>query len=121
MAVQTRDLGTRSEGFVLLTKVSAKGEKSYLDKLSDAVEGISSELRDISLSIHDNPELQYKEFHAHRVLTEYLSRQDGWNVTPSAYGIDTAFVAVFDSGKAGPVVSYNAEYGGSCSIVLSQR
>lgn len=32
-------------------------------------------------------------------------------MTPSAYDIPTAFVAVFDSGRRGPVVSFNAEYG----------
>ena len=83
----------------------------FLDDISDHVESLSSNLRNISLSIHDNPELQFKEFHAHKVLTEYLSKQDGWEVTSSAYGIETAFVAVYDSGKKGPVVSFNAEYG----------
>lgn len=83
----------------------------YLDDVSSHIESLSEELRQISLSIHDHPELQYKEFHAHRVLTEYLSTQAGWEVTPSAYNIETAFVAVFDTGREGPVVSFNAEYG----------
>jgi hypothetical protein len=43
-------------------------------------------------------------------LTTFLRAQKQWQVTPSAYGIETAFVAVFDSGRAGPVVSFNAEY-----------
>ena len=75
------------------------------------VDNLSADLRTISLEIHDNPELQYKEFHAHKVVTEYLARQPGWTVTPSAYGIATAFVAVFDSTREGAVVSFNAEYG----------
>ena len=83
----------------------------FFDAICRHVEGLNDELRRISISIHDNPELQYKEFHAHRVLTEYLATQDGWEVTPSAYGIATAFVAVYDSGRKGPVVSFNAEYG----------
>lgn len=86
-------------------------QPDYLDSISKYIEDISYELREISLSIHDTPELQYKEYHAHKVLTEYLKGQDGWKVTPSAYGIDTAFVASFDSGKSGPTVSFNAEYG----------
>ena len=85
--------------------------KDYLDDISNYVEDLSDDLRHLSLSIHGKPELQYKEYHAHRVLTDYLKKQDGWEVTPSAYDIETAFVAVFDSGKTGPVVSFNAEYG----------
>lgn len=82
-----------------------------LDDISSHIEAISDDLRRISLSIHDCPELQYKEFHVHKVLTEYLIGQHGWKVTPSACGIETAFVAVFDTGRKGPVVSFNAEYG----------
>ena len=69
------------------------------------VDSIHDELRTISLEIHDHPELQYKEFHAHEVLTKYMSSKSGWKVTPSAYDIKTAFVAVYDSGKKGPVAS----------------
>lgn len=82
-----------------------------LDAISKTIEDLSSDLRRISLSIHDNPELQFKEYHAHKVLTSYLREQSGWDVTPSAYGIETAFVAVYDTGREGPVVSFNAEYG----------
>ncbi|TKA30536.1 hypothetical protein B0A54_15830 [Friedmanniomyces endolithicus] len=82
----------------------------YFTAICAEVDNLSADLRTISLEIHDNPELQYKEFHAHKVLTEYLARKLGWTVTPSAYGIATAFVAVFDSGRKGAVVSFNAEY-----------
>jgi metal-dependent amidase/aminoacylase/carboxypeptidase family protein len=84
--------------------------KDYLKVIDEHIESLNDDLRHISLAIHDNPELQYKEYHAHKVLTEYLKKQD-WKVTPSAYGIETAFVAVYDTGKKGPVVSFNAEYG----------
>ncbi len=87
------------------------GTDGYLDAISKHIEHLSDDLRTISLGIHDNPELQYKEFHAHHVLTEYLGKQDGCEVTQSAYGIQTAFVATFNSGKKGPTVSFNAEYG----------
>lgn len=82
------------------------------------IELISDDLRAISLDIHDHPELRYKERHAHHLLTEYLKKQDGWEVTPSAYGIDTAFVAISPAGDAnGPVVSFNAEYGATHGAV----
>lgn len=86
------------------------GSNDYLDSISQYIEHLSEDLRNISVSIHDNPELQFKEYHAHQVLTEYLQKQDGWEVTPSAYDLKTAFIAVFDSGAKGPVVSFNAEY-----------
>lgn len=85
-------------------------QSPYLSSISDHVDALSSDLRSISLDIHDHPELCYKEFYAHELLTKFLGQQEGWQVTPSAYDIKTAFVAVYDSGRAGPVVSFNAEY-----------
>ncbi|KAM0719756.1 hypothetical protein Q7P37_003889 [Cladosporium fusiforme] len=84
----------------------------YTDLISSFVDSLSSHLRLISLEIHDNPELRYKEIHAHELLTSFLRQQDAqrWEVTPSAYGIGTAFVAVFEGREEGAVVSFNAEY-----------
>jgi hypothetical protein len=104
-------------GYVLVDSIQDESEishdmaKDFLDDVSKAIEDLSADLRRVSLEIHDNPELQYKEFHAHDVLTKYMQDQEGWDVTPSAYGIKTAFVACYDTGKKGPVVSFNAEYG----------
>jgi metal-dependent amidase/aminoacylase/carboxypeptidase family protein len=101
------------EDFVMVEHTdipNVAASKDYLKVIDEHIESLSDDLRHISLSIHDNPELQFKEYHAHRVLTEYLKKQD-WKVTPSAYGIETAFVAVYETGKKGPVVSFNAEYG----------
>ena len=100
------------EDFVMVEREELKlgSPDGYLKEISKHIEDLSHDLRHISLAIHDDPELQYKEYHAHKVLTEYLQKQDGWKVTPSAYGIDTAFIAIFDGGRDGPVVSFNAEY-----------
>ncbi|KAM7183182.1 peptidase M20 [Naviculisporaceae sp. PSN 640] len=38
-----------------------------------------------------------------------MQSRPGWKVTRSAYGIKTAWTAVYDSGRPGPVVSFNAE------------
>lgn len=86
-------------------------QDEYLDFVSTYIDSISEILRPISLKIHDNPELSYKEFIAHETLTKFMKTRKGWKVTPSAYGIATAFIAVYDSRKKGPVISYNAEYG----------
>lgn len=88
-------------------------QDEYLDFVSLYIDSISEILRVISLKIHDNPELNFEEFIAHETLTKFMKTRKGWKVTPSAYGIKTAFTAVYDTGKKGPVISYNAEYGTS--------
>ncbi|KAF2172009.1 hypothetical protein M409DRAFT_18240 [Zasmidium cellare ATCC 36951] len=98
---------TNDDDFIMVSH--AETQNPYLSSISSHIDGLHDELRRVSLEIHDHPELQYKEFHAHEVLTKYLSGKAGWKVTPSAYGIETAFVAVFNSGRKGPV-SFNAEY-----------
>ena len=83
----------------------------YLASISACIDKWGPKLRPLSLKIHDNPELNYKEHLAHALLTTFFQGLDGWEVVPKAYGIDTAFIAIFDSGREGPVVSFNAEYG----------
>ncbi|EMD00428.1 hypothetical protein BAUCODRAFT_62146 [Baudoinia panamericana UAMH 10762] len=82
----------------------------HLPLITKYVDDMSGGLRMVSIEIHDNPEVGYKEKHAHAVLTDYLQQKDGWRVERSAYGIETAFVAVYDGCRPGPVVSFNAEY-----------
>lgn len=83
----------------------------HLADINDFIEKISDELWIINRKIHDNPELGYEEHKAHALLTSFLKSKKGWKVTPSAYGMDTAWVAVYDSGEKGPVVSLNVEMG----------
>jgi metal-dependent amidase/aminoacylase/carboxypeptidase family protein len=85
----------------------------YISLISEYIDSTSKSLRQLSLKIHDSPELRYKEFIAHEAITTFIEaqRDQKWEVTKSAYGIATAFAAVFDSGREGPVVSFNAEYG----------
>ncbi|HVC30247.1 MAG TPA: M20 family metallopeptidase [Steroidobacteraceae bacterium] len=72
-----------------------------------AIDQISEDLRAISLSIHDRPELGFEEHHAHQVLTDYLE-QNGFAVTRGAYEMPTAFRAVAGSGE--PTVAVLCEY-----------
>ena len=83
----------------------------YLADISDFLDGLSDELWAVNKKIHDNPELGFKEYIAHDTLTSFMRKRGGWSVTPSAYGMETAWVAVWDSRKRGPVVSFNAEMG----------
>ena len=91
---------------------------TYLQSVDNAVESLADGFWPINNRIHDNPELALKEFMAHEALTTYMRSQSGWAVTESACGIETAWIAEFDSGKPGPVVSLNAEYGESTDTLL---
>ena len=108
--VQTSDSGNGD-----ISPIINNNNADYMSIISAHVQALSDSLRHLSLTIHDNPEVRNKEFIAHEALTKFISEQDAkgqkWEVTPSAYGIGTAFVAVFDSGREGAVVSFNAEYG----------
>ncbi|KAI1334910.1 hypothetical protein F5Y15DRAFT_399684 [Xylariaceae sp. FL0016] len=87
----------------------ARSEPQYLGEIRDYVHSVADDLWPINKKIHDNPELGYKEYIAHAALTRFMKSRSGWEVTPSAYGLDTAWVAVYDSGKKGQVVSFNVE------------
>jgi hypothetical protein len=86
-------------------------DTSYIDIISEYVESISDDLWNISRTIHDNPELGFKEVKAHDLLTSFMEVQVGWTVTKSLHNISTAFSAVFEGSGDGPVVSFNSEYG----------
>lgn len=87
----------------------------YRTFISSFIDEHSPALREVSLSIHSNPELGYKEFHAVETLCSFLQSRPGWTVQQGVYGIYTAFVARFgeygDDDDDGAHVSFNAEYG----------
>ncbi len=91
---------------------------TYLRDIDTFVDGLSDDLWVVNKQIHDNPELGYKEHKAHALLTEFMKARSGWKVAPSAYGLETAWVAVHDSGEKGPVVSFNVEMGNNALLVL---
>ncbi|KAL6890449.1 hypothetical protein GGI43DRAFT_415924 [Trichoderma evansii] len=100
------------DGFILVSYNDDsidQQEPRFLDAISQAVDNLLEDFWPVNKKIHDNPERGYKEFIAHGALTKFMKSQNGWAVTPSAYGMETAWVAVFDTGKRGPVVSFNAE------------
>ncbi|EGX90309.1 Peptidase M20D [Cordyceps militaris CM01] len=78
--------------------------------IDTAAEAVGTDFWPVNQRIHDNPELAWHEFLAHDVLTAFMETQPGWNVKRSVYGLETAWIAEFDSGAPGPVVSFNAEY-----------
>lgn len=79
--------------------------------IDEFIEDLSEQLWRLNCYIHENPELAFKEHKTHDALTAFMRSQNGWQVTPSAYGLETAWVAVYDNGRKGPAVSFNAEMG----------
>lgn len=65
------------------------------------------EISNLNQFLHANPELAYEEYKAHDAFVTHL-RYLNFEVTPKAYGLETAFVAEYGSG--GRLVIYNAEY-----------
>jgi hypothetical protein len=88
-----------------------KNSSKYLSEIDGYIESLQDTLWPLNKSIHDEPELAFKEYKTHDELTNFMRLQEGWVVTPHAYGIETAWRAIFDTGRDGPTVSFNAEMG----------
>lgn len=109
-SISHNDTFSRRQQLPGSTKIE-HGGSSFLSEISDYIDDRAPDLLELSNYIHEHPELNFKEHLAHDFLTGFLRQQPGWTVIPHAYGIDTAFVAYYDTGRKGPVVSFNAEYG----------
>lgn len=81
------------------------------DFISNHIEDLHDVLLPLNLKIYEHPDANFKEYIAYETLTKFLMSRVGWKVTPSVYGQNKAFVAQFDTGIPGPVISFNAEYG----------
>jgi len=66
-------------------------------------------LLSISHTIHSNPEIGLREHRACELLVATL-RESGFEVETPIAGLDTAFVASYQSGKPGPRIGFIAEY-----------
>ena len=77
------------------------------DKAASTIDTSSQELYELSSEIWRNPELGFKEYKAHELLTSFLEKK-GFAVERSFTGIETAFRATFGSGR--PNVCVICEY-----------
>lgn len=78
-------------------------------EITSEIDRRAEQLIALSHAIHDHPELNYEEYFAHDVLVEALrTMAPTATVTPHAYGVSTAFEAVF--GTSGPEVLVLLEY-----------
>jgi len=71
------------------------------------VDARQEELIELSLRIHQNPELGFQEVKASGWLTEYLER-NGFKVEKGICQLDTAFKGSYGSGR--PIIALLAEY-----------
>jgi amidohydrolase len=76
-------------------------------KVKDSVESQREQLIKLSLNIHDNPELGFKEKKASAWLTSYLE-DNGFYVERGVAGLATAFRATY--GQESPRIVFLAEY-----------
>lgn len=59
--------------------------------------------------IFDHPELGFQEFHAQKLITDYLT-SCGYEVELGTGGVETAFRAVYQNGQGGPRIGLLCEY-----------
>jgi amidohydrolase len=76
-------------------------------KIKDSVESQKRQLIQLSLNIHDNPELGFEEEKASAWLTSYLE-DSGFHVERGIAGLATAFRATY--GQGSPRIALLAEY-----------
>ncbi len=76
-------------------------------KVKDSAESQRQQLIQLSLNIHDNPELGFKEEKASAWLASYLE-DSGFHVERGIAGLATAFRATY--GQGGPRIALLAEY-----------
>jgi amidohydrolase len=76
-------------------------------RIKDSVELQRQQLIQLSLNIHDNPELGFEEKKASAWLTSYLE-DSGFHVEQGIAGLATAFQAIY--GQGNPRIALLAEY-----------
>jgi len=93
------------DGEKLAKKALAKAELKA--EIGKQVEHHHRELIELSLKIHANPELGFRETKASTWLASYL-RRNGFRIEKGVGGLPTAFKAVYGSGQ--PVIALLGEY-----------
>lgn len=76
-------------------------------KIKEVIEKHAETIKDLSLKIHQNPELGFEEFNALKWQKEFLEQQ-GFTVKTPFAGMETAYRA--ETGRGTPVFSFVAEY-----------
>lgn len=77
------------------------------EQIIKQIDAMASELKEISLFLHKNPELGGQEYQAAQLLRE-LAEGRGFTVKHNMSGYETAFIA--SKGNRGPRIAFLAEY-----------
>ena len=85
-----------------------------IDKLFLKTEDLKNELINLSIDIHSNPEIKWKEFDAVKNIKSLLEQYDIEVAINNNY--PTAFVSSIKGNKDGPVIAFLAEYDALPSI-----
>lgn len=73
------------------------------------IDEIRNEMTAMADEIFDHPEIGMEEFHAQKVLTDWLEKE-GFQVERGVVGVETAFKAVYSHGTGGPNIGLLCEY-----------
>jgi len=79
-----------------------------LKYIEENVDANNEDLRDLSLKIHDNPEIRFEERKAHDAMTAFMESH-GFEVQRHYLDMETAWRADFSHGKGGRVMGVNSE------------
>ncbi len=77
------------------------------EQVKTIVDALAPELKEMSLFLHQHPELGEKEYRAAQFL-QTAAEQRGFSVTANISGYETAFIA--KKGNYGPKIAFLAEY-----------
>jgi len=76
--------------------------------VEESIDAMDGELRELSLKIHDHPELGFQEKYAHDTLTSFMESH-GFNVTRHYLGLETAWLATTTIGSGGRTLGFMSE------------
>lgn len=84
-------------------------EQKDMDRVQEIVSELAPDLKELTLKIHDNPELGNQEHKACRWQMELLQKY-GFETSDNFCDIPTAYKAVYKGKKPGPKIAMLAEY-----------
>lgn len=78
-------------------------------QIIDEIKNIEDDLVDLSMKIHENPELSFKEYGAVENISSLLDKH-GFIIEKGIAGLETAFKAEYKGMEGGPTIAFLAEY-----------
>jgi len=82
-------------------------KQALKEQIIKEVDGMATELKEISRALHENPELGGQEYQAAELLRGAIAGRN-FSVKQNISGYETAFIAT--KGKSGPKIAFLAEY-----------